>query len=153
MVTATVEMWFCAAHRIKGHPKCGRLHGHNYKVQVTIARPAKATMNIGELDEQGFIMDFGVLKQFIKEVCDVVDHKYIVSNANLEPDGDPYQAAAYQARLVDHCVVLDIPQSSVEHLVQWFKESLQMLLVRGGHANISVMEVKLWETNKSYATW
>ncbi|HLE81832.1 MAG TPA: 6-carboxytetrahydropterin synthase, partial [Dehalococcoidia bacterium] len=33
----TKTYWFSAAHMLVGHPKCGRMHGHNYRVDVTVA--------------------------------------------------------------------------------------------------------------------
>src|SRR2546425_417823 len=34
-----------AAHHLPGHEKCGRLHGHTYQVDVTIANPSPRLRN------------------------------------------------------------------------------------------------------------
>jgi len=34
--TRIVETYFSAAHHIEGHPKCGVVHGHTYKVRVEV---------------------------------------------------------------------------------------------------------------------
>lgn len=151
MITATIEMWFCAAHRIEGHPKCGRLHGHNYKIQVTVARPAHKALGIGDVDDMGFIIDFGVLKTFVKEATEVLDHKYMVSKANIAAN-DPYYIAAIDDERDEDVVTLAIVQTSVELLAIWFKNAIQQLLADNGMLDIAVMEVRLWETNKSFAT-
>ncbi len=62
---------FEAAHRLPHHPgKCRELHGHSYKLLVTIDRP---------VDEQsGMAIDFSDLKQTVKRaVVDKLDHKYV----------------------------------------------------------------------------
>ena len=53
------------AHFLPGHPKCGTLHGHTYKVECIIE---------GELQE-GMVMEFGDLKQAIHKVLGRYDHK------------------------------------------------------------------------------
>ncbi len=81
MYTARVEEWFAAAHFLKNfHGKCENLHGHNYKVRVTV----KGT----ELDQGGMLCDFGILKKTLKEVFSKLDH----TNLNDLPffsDGNP----------------------------------------------------------------
>ena len=151
MVTATVESWFSSAHRVEGHPKCGRLHGHNYKLVVTIGRPAHRALGVGNVDEHGFVLDFGILKPIIKTVVDLVDHRYIVSDSNFD-EVDPYYAAAAAADRTEDIVLLAIHESSAELLALWFKNAIQQALAEGGYIDIAVMEVQLWETNKAYAT-
>ncbi|MBB6481660.1 6-carboxytetrahydropterin synthase QueD [Spirochaeta isovalerica] len=81
MYTARVEEWFAAAHfLVNFHGKCENLHGHNYKVRVTV----KGT----ELDEGGMLCDFGILKSALKDVFKELDH----CNLNDVPffsDGNP----------------------------------------------------------------
>lgn len=151
MVAVTVESWFSAAHRIEGHPKCGRLHGHNYKLVVTIGRPAHKALGIGNVDDMGFVLDFGVLKPIIKEVVDLVDHRYIVSDTNFD-NHDPYYVAADNHGRHSDCVLLAIDHSSAELLAMWFKNAIQQALAEEGLLDIAVMEVTLWETSKAYAT-
>jgi 6-pyruvoyltetrahydropterin/6-carboxytetrahydropterin synthase len=53
------------AHFLPGHPKCGSLHGHTYKVEVILS---------GE-NKTGMILDFGEMKQIIRAVLADYDHK------------------------------------------------------------------------------
>ena len=53
------------AHYLPGHPKCGQLHGHTYKIEVIIE---------GE-NKDGMVMDLGDLKTGINEVLADYDHK------------------------------------------------------------------------------
>jgi 6-pyruvoyltetrahydropterin/6-carboxytetrahydropterin synthase len=61
---------FEAAHRLADYPgKCSRLHGHNWKVEVTVG---------GEgLDNLGMLIDFRVLKQEVNKVIETLDHYYL----------------------------------------------------------------------------
>jgi 6-pyruvoyltetrahydropterin/6-carboxytetrahydropterin synthase len=64
---ATVEITFSAAHQIREHAgKCARLHGHNYRVAVTVAGD-----HLNHLD---MLLDFGELKRICAEVADELDH-------------------------------------------------------------------------------
>ncbi len=51
MFEVSVEQSFAAGHALRNyHGKCENVHGHNYKVRVTVA---------GErLDETGLLVDF-----------------------------------------------------------------------------------------------
>lgn len=67
MFEVRVESDFAAAHFLQDyHGKCENLHGHNYKVYVH----AKGN----ELDAGGMLLDFGVLKNSLRNVCKVLDH-------------------------------------------------------------------------------
>lgn len=59
---------FSAAHSIPGHQKCGRLHGHNFKVEVEIE---------GEIKENGMVMDFYDLKKELKNILEELDHRIL----------------------------------------------------------------------------
>ncbi len=60
---------FDAAHIIPHHPKCGHLHGHTYALHAVLA---------GEIAEQGFITDFGIVKDHLRELADRLDHRVLV---------------------------------------------------------------------------
>jgi len=57
---------FHAAHYIKGHPKCGRLHGHTYKVEVEVFYPKTSPF-----------VDFYELKTAVDRVLAIYDHSDI----------------------------------------------------------------------------
>jgi 6-pyruvoyltetrahydropterin/6-carboxytetrahydropterin synthase len=72
MYTICKRFAFSASHVIGGlaadHP-CGRLHGHNYQVEVNLQS--------GALDDTGFVRDFhelAALKQFIDGT---LDHRHL----------------------------------------------------------------------------
>ena len=53
------------AHFLPGHPKCGQIHGHTYKVEVIIE---------GE-NSGGMIVDFNDLKTTTRQVLQQYDHR------------------------------------------------------------------------------
>lgn len=71
MFLVTKEFEFAAAHFLpKYFGKCENLHGHNYKLQVTV--------QVSELDQEGMAFDFGTLKKITKEeVVNILDHTLI----------------------------------------------------------------------------
>lgn len=67
MFEVTVEASFSAAHHLRGYAgKCANNHGHNFRVRVTVAGE--------ELDEVGMLIDFGLLKRWLREICERYDH-------------------------------------------------------------------------------
>ncbi len=61
---------FAASHFLtKYHGKCENLHGHNYKLEVTV---------VGELNEDDLVLDFVLLKKIVKEkIIDKLDHTHL----------------------------------------------------------------------------
>ena len=62
---------FEAAHKLPRHPgKCRNLHGHSYRLVVTVDRPVDSG--------SGMAIDFSDLKGIVKtEVVDRLDHTYV----------------------------------------------------------------------------
>lgn len=53
------------AHFLPGHPKCGALHGHTYKIEITVEGEAR----------NGMLVDFADLKQDLRAVLTTYDHR------------------------------------------------------------------------------
>jgi len=78
-VRLTHEFRFEAAHRLPKVPpghKCQRLHGHSFKIEVTVHGPVNP--------ETGWFIDFGVLQDEWKKIYDIVDHNYLNDVPGLE---------------------------------------------------------------------
>lgn len=68
MFQASVEGTFAAAHFLRHHGgSCERLHGHNYRVVVTVVGPT--------LNGKGLLMDFAEIKKMVKDVIAPLDHR------------------------------------------------------------------------------
>ena len=70
MYELKVETDFAAAHQLTMvGEKCENLHGHNWKIEVTVA---------GEtLDAGGVLVDFGIIKKHVRAVMETLDHKFL----------------------------------------------------------------------------
>jgi 6-pyruvoyltetrahydropterin/6-carboxytetrahydropterin synthase len=70
MYEITVLSHFSGAHRLRYlHGKCEELHGHNWKVEVSV------TSN--QLGKEGVVIDFGILKKKLEKVLKPLDHAYL----------------------------------------------------------------------------
>ncbi len=70
---------FESAHRLphvpEGH-KCGRLHGHSFRVEVVVA---------GEMGaDTGWVLDYGDVSDVVRPVIDQLDHRYLNEIAGLD---------------------------------------------------------------------
>jgi 6-pyruvoyltetrahydropterin/6-carboxytetrahydropterin synthase len=75
MFQVSVEETFSAGHALRGYRgKCENVHGHNYRVRVTLQGP--------QLDAIGLLCDFTHLKRVIREVIGRLDHQFM---NELEP--------------------------------------------------------------------
>lgn len=66
------DFTFEAAHRLPNVPaghKCARLHGHSFRLRVTVAGDAP--------EPSGWVMDFAELKAAVKPVIERLDHRYL----------------------------------------------------------------------------
>lgn len=68
--SVTRSFTFEAAHQLPWHPgKCKRLHGHSYRLEVTVEGP---------LNHQGIVVDFADIKAVVdREVIARFDHTYL----------------------------------------------------------------------------
>src|SRR5262245_51326864 len=72
MYTISKEFHFSASHQLRGLPPehpCGRLHGHNYRVELILQR--------GALDEHGFVVDYNEMQPFGAYIAAHLDHRHV----------------------------------------------------------------------------
>jgi 6-pyruvoyltetrahydropterin/6-carboxytetrahydropterin synthase len=70
MYHLTILTSFAAAHNLLNYQgDCEKLHGHNWRVEVTVAA--------ADLDKAGLGIDFKILKKHAGEVMDYLDHNYL----------------------------------------------------------------------------
>jgi 6-pyruvoyltetrahydropterin/6-carboxytetrahydropterin synthase len=70
MFDLVIEAQFSAAHQLRGYKgKCEELHGHNWRVQVTVASD--------KLNDIGMVIDFHELKDITGEVISSLDHTFL----------------------------------------------------------------------------
>lgn len=76
------EAAFDAAHFLADYyGKCENLHGHRWRVVAYLEQP--------ELQEEGtmrdMVLDFGVFKRALRELCEEYDHTFLVEEGTLKP--------------------------------------------------------------------
>ena len=70
MYELSIETQFAAAHQLRGYKgKCENMHGHNWRVQVSISSE--------KLNDIGIVMDFHDLKKETNEAILSLDHSYL----------------------------------------------------------------------------
>ena len=70
MFEVSVQATFAAAHQLRNYKgKCENLHGHNYRVEVTVEGE--------ELNMTGLVADFVDIKRLMRDVVDKLDHTYL----------------------------------------------------------------------------
>jgi 6-pyruvoyltetrahydropterin/6-carboxytetrahydropterin synthase len=70
MYEVTIIKTFSAAHFLADiGGKCEELHGHNFKVEVTVAAP--------QLKPTGLLIDFRNIKEWLKKILNSMDHQHL----------------------------------------------------------------------------
>src|SRR6266436_735491 len=77
MFQVSVEETFSAAHALRGYRgKCENVHGHNYRVRVTLEG--------AQLDSSGFLVNLTGLKQVTREIMGRLDHQLMTDPEPLK---------------------------------------------------------------------
>ena len=135
MITVTKTVKFDAAHVLTNHQGlCKNLHGHTYRVDVSVAQPAD--------DDRDMVIDFKDLKALATEViCDRFDHAFIY---NTEAAGAMEIAAVVEKNGMR---TVAIPfRSTAENLAKMFYNDLKPHLP-------GLSSVKVWETTDNVAEY
>ena len=70
MYELSIETQFAAAHQLRGYKgKCENMHGHNWRVQVSISSE--------KLNDIGIVIDYNDLKKVTNETISALDHSYL----------------------------------------------------------------------------
>jgi len=70
MYELSIETGFASAHQLRGYKgKCEKLHGHNWKVQISVTAE--------RLNEIDLAIDFHELKKIANEVISPLDHTFL----------------------------------------------------------------------------
>ena len=123
MFEVTVEATFSSGHYLREYyGKCENPHGHNYRVLVTLAGK--------ELESNGLLLDFKVLKDILKPVVNYLDHQMI---NDLEP--------------------FTTLNPSAENLAKYFFDKTNEKLLERTGDRVRVKSSTIFETNTSQATY
>ena len=139
MLLLTKIFRFEMAHALHGYPgKCKNIHGHSYKLYVTVK--AGEEMH-GYIPAPGILLDFKEIKQLVRTtIVNRLDHQLILSGDYIK---------AHPSIILEDNLLLWEAEPSAENLLIFIRKTLQQKLPDG----IELVKLKLYETNDSYAEW
>lgn len=113
---------FSAGHFVSEGGKCERLHGHNYQVSVRIS---------GEINSQGMVIDFRVVKAHLRSLCKEWDHRLLLparsSQIKITTRGKQTEVKTpdreYSFPMQD-VLILDVIETTAEELARILAEKL-----------------------------
>lgn len=135
MYTLQTSASFDSAHFLKGYEgKCSNIHGHRWKVEVTVASEDV------ELEGQtrGMVVDFKTLKNDLKDLTNELDHKLIIEEGSLK-------AKTKEALLEEEFSIVELPfRPTAENLAKYIYEEME-------EKDYMVVLVKVYETPNNCA--
>ncbi len=145
----TREFTFDSAHKLTDYyGKCERMHGHTYKLQITLD---------GKVQENGLVIDFVVLKRIVKKhVLDKLDHN-VLNDVVGNPSAENLVVWIWD-QLKDLQKLLH-EEMNDPNLAEHLKKLLDECDKEGDLAKmefdnaLKLYEVKLWETPNSWITY
>ncbi|MBC7293931.1 MAG: 6-carboxytetrahydropterin synthase QueD, partial [Thermoleophilia bacterium] len=106
MFEVSVEHTFSAAHALRDYRgKCERVHGHNYRVRVTVEG--------AELAPNGLLIDFVDLRRLLHEAIEPLDHRVL---NDLPPFDSINPTAEEMARYFYHTLAERLKASHVSRV-------------------------------------
>lgn len=110
----SAETTFSAAHTLPGVEMCDRMHGHNWRIRLTVRVDENA------LDGVGMGIDFRVLEQVARATVEDFEHQYL---NDLEPFEDGPPSAERIAKIVHDRAAAQLarsaPSAAVEEVTLW----------------------------------
>src|SRR5690554_2402162 len=115
MLTLTKIFDFEMAHAIYGYSgACKNIHGHSYKLQVTVS---SVNENKGFIPAPGFIIDFKDIKNEVNTyIVDQLDHMLVLSKDYLQ--------ANPQLTHLENLIIWDF-EPSAENILLYILETLE----------------------------
>lgn len=142
MIHITKIFNFETAHVLYNYDgKCKNMHGHSYKLFVTIKG-----IPINDLSnpKNGMVTDFGDIKKIVnEEIVDVWDHSVLI-NALSE-----HKNLGNDLMEKGHKVIFCQYQPTCENMLYDIAEKIKKKLPE----NVSLSYLKLHETENSYGEW
>lgn len=135
---------FSAAHFMAYPGFRERLHGHNYRVSITVHGP---------LGPQGYVVDFGIVKRIARRLCERLDEKTLLPAQSdcltVDDNGGTvtvrYEHDEFRFPKGD-VLLLPIVHSSAEELARYLAGELRAELAAEGVRSVTAVEVGVEES-------
>lgn len=135
---------FSAAHFIAYPGFREALHGHNYRISVAVE---------GSLGNQGYVVDFGVVKKIARRLCGRLDERTLIpmqSDCLVIAERDKQVSVRYEddefSFPLSDCALLPIVHSSAEELARYLAGELRKELAAEKVDGITAVEVGVEES-------
>lgn len=135
------DLNFSAAHFLMRHPKCERVHGHNYRVTIEIESD--------KLNSQQMIVDFLDVRDIVREICQKMDHHILIptkaEDIEIKEMGDEMEVIANKRRYVfpkDDALLLPIEATTVEKISEYIYKHLKQSPLKELKMKVSVEEAE-----------
>ncbi len=140
-IRVTKEFKFEAAHALLGYDGlCKNIHGHSYKLFVTIVGEPISDRNN---PKYGMVFDFGDLKNIVNnQIIKKYDHSIIL---NKDTDTSSFENLSELFSRKHYTNYQPTCENMVLDFVEIIKQNLP--------SYIKLFSVKLYETANSYAEW
>ena len=137
MYMLRTEQSIDAAHFLKDYDgKCSNIHGHRWRVVVSIRAEKLST----EQQTKGMILDFSDLKKALKSICDYFDHAFIYEENSLKHE----TVAALQS---ENFRLITVPsRPTAENFAHFIYEKLKK-------ENDMICRVEVYETPNNCAIY
>lgn len=136
MVTVAIKTSFDAAHVLSGYSgKCGNLHGHTYKLEVTVETT--------ETNKMGMVVDYNVLKPAVNKVVSSYDHAFLCGYEDPSELEDVCLFLGYKIKYIKG-------YSSTENIASQIAGELIAYSEKTG-SNWRPVKIRLAETDGTYA--
>ncbi|MEX2725125.1 MAG: 6-pyruvoyl tetrahydropterin synthase family protein [Candidatus Freyarchaeota archaeon] len=135
------DLNFSAAHFLIRHPKCERIHGHNYKVTIEIESD--------KLNSQQMIVDFLDVRNVARDICQKMDHHILIPTKEKEVEikemGKEIEVIANRRRYIfpkDDALLLPIEATTVEKISEYIYKQLKQSPLKNMKIRVSVEEAE-----------
>ncbi len=137
MYQLTTEHSFDSAHFLAGYDgKCGNLHGHRWRVLLTVQSETQRE----DRQQKGMCVDFAELKKDLRTELDALDHVLIIEQGSL-------RESTMKALQEEKFQVVEMPfRPTAENFARYFYE---LFTLKG----YPVAKVEVYETPNNSAVY
>ena len=119
LVTICKEMRMAMAHRLPYHDgKCRQLHGHTYVVRIYVQGEVQPVSE--DNPQSGMVVDFGVIKEFLKSVETRMDHQF--GNETMDDYPTAERLALTIAKMAQHDLQPQLPGGARVSKIRVYEE-------------------------------
>lgn len=123
MFELKISSGFSSAHALRGYNgKCENIHGHNWQVELIVSSE--------KLNDTGLAIDFKILKKYLNEIMEALDHKFI-NEIEFFKEANPSA------------------ENIAMYIYEEFEKKIELIKCR----NIIVKKVNVYETASSMASF